>query len=122
MNGGFVQGGRMSSDTATNDHEDAPAPQNRPDYDHGLMHDRQLTCRSGRLPRSATVTETSDSPWLTVHEAAERCKCGVKVIYREVKAGRLRAARIGGRRELRLLAAWVDEWLIASTTVLWEGP
>jgi hypothetical protein len=38
------------------------------------------------------------------------------VIYREVEAGRLRAARLGGRRELRLLPEWVDNWLIATTT------
>lgn len=56
------------------------------------------------------------SPWLTVAEAARRARCGVKTIYREVRAGRLRAARIGGRRELRLLPEWVDEWLLNSTT------
>ncbi len=57
------------------------------------------------------------SPWLTVAEAAERARCGVKTIYREVRAGRLRAARIGGRRELRLLPEWIDEWLLESTRV-----
>jgi excisionase family DNA binding protein len=51
------------------------------------------------------------SPWLTVEEAAERARCGIKTIYREVRAKRLRAARVGGRRELRLKAEWVDEWL-----------
>ena len=56
------------------------------------------------------------SPWLTVHEAAVRARCGAKLIYREIGAGRLRAARIGGRRELRLLATWVDEWLTNSAT------
>ena len=55
---------------------------------------------------------TRFSPWLTVSEAAERARCGVKTIYREVHAGRLRAARIGGRRELRLKPEWVDEWLM----------
>ena len=59
---------------------------------------------------------TVQSPWLTVEEAAQRARCGVKTIYREVRAGRLRAARVGGRRELRLLSAWVDEWLVRSTT------
>ena len=54
------------------------------------------------------------SPWLTVKEAADRARCGVKTVYREVAAGRLKAARIGGRRELRFLAAWVDQWLSAS--------
>jgi excisionase family DNA binding protein len=56
------------------------------------------------------------SPWLTVEEAAWRARCGLKTIYREVSAGRLRAARIGGRRELRFLAEWIDEWLVASST------
>jgi excisionase family DNA binding protein len=51
------------------------------------------------------------SPWLTVKEAGTRARCGVKTIYREVKAGHLRAARVGGRRELRFLPEWVDAWL-----------
>jgi excisionase family DNA binding protein len=54
------------------------------------------------------------SPWLTAEEARARAKVGLKTIYREVKAGRLRAARIGGRRDLRFLAEWVDQWLEAS--------
>jgi excisionase family DNA binding protein len=60
---------------------------------------------------------TFSSPWLTVKEAAERARCGVKTVYREVAAGRLKAARIGGRRELRFLADWIDQWLSASTSV-----
>jgi excisionase family DNA binding protein len=55
---------------------------------------------------------TQQSPWLTVADAAEHARCGVKTIYREVQAGRLRAARIGGRRELRLLPEWIDDWLL----------
>ncbi len=57
------------------------------------------------------------SPWLTVREAAARARCGAKLIYREVRAGRLRAARVGGRRELRFLDAWVDEWLMNHLTI-----
>ena len=52
-----------------------------------------------------------ETPWRTADQAAGRAQVGVKCIYAEVKAGRLRAARIGGRRELRFLDAWVDEWL-----------
>jgi excisionase family DNA binding protein len=63
---------------------------------------------------SAPGDHTTQSPWLTVEEAGERARCGVKTIYREVRAGRLKAARVGGRRELRLLSAWVDEWLLKS--------
>ena len=57
-----------------------------------------------------------DAIWLTALEAAERARVGLKTIYREVRGGRLRAAKVGGRRELRFLAAWVDEWLLASST------
>ena len=57
------------------------------------------------------------SPWLTVKEAADRARCGVKTIYREVKAKRLRAARVGGRRELRFLTEWIDAWLITYSTI-----
>jgi excisionase family DNA binding protein len=55
------------------------------------------------------------SPWLTVAESASYARCGVKLIYREIAAGRLRAARVGGRRDLRLLATWIDEWLTTSS-------
>jgi excisionase family DNA binding protein len=61
------------------------------------------------------------SPWLTVVEAAQRARCGVKTVYREVQAGRLRAARIGGRRELRLRPEWVDAWLEQASAVVMVG-
>jgi len=71
------------------------------------------------LSESRTPPHTVEqSPWLTVEEAAHQARCGIKTIYREVRAGRLRAARVGGRRELRLLPAWVDEWLMQSTIVV----
>lgn len=54
------------------------------------------------------------SPWLKTPDAEQRAGIGRKVLYREVKAKRLRAARIGGRRELRFLAEWIDEWLAAT--------
>ncbi len=63
------------------------------------------------------VDTKTPSPWLTVREAAERARCGPKLIYREVKANRLKAARVGGRRELCFLAEWIDDWLIAYCTI-----
>lgn len=52
--------------------------------------------------------------WLTVREAAARARCGVKTVYREVVAGRLRAARVGGRRALRFRPEWIDLWIEVS--------
>jgi len=55
------------------------------------------------------------SEWLTTEEARQVVKVGLKLIYREIRAGRLRAARIGGRRgPLRIHSRWIDEWLEAS--------
>jgi excisionase family DNA binding protein len=51
------------------------------------------------------------SPWLRVTDAAKRAQCGSKILYSEVRAGRLRAARVGGGRALRFRAEWIDEWL-----------
>ena len=64
----------------------------------------------------------SASPWLTADEAAQRARTGVKTIYSEVAAGRLRAARVGGRRALRLRPEWVDAWLDLSATPVDVGP
>ncbi len=49
--------------------------------------------------------------WITAIEAAERARCGPKLIYREAKAQRLRHAIVGGRRALRFKPEWIDEWL-----------
>ena len=54
--------------------------------------------------------------WLTVREAARHAKCGTRSIYTAVQQGKLRAARLGGRRELRFMATWIDAWLLATST------
>jgi len=59
----------------------------------------------------AALTTREPSPWLTAREAAARLRVSVKTLYREVHAQRLRAARIGERRDLRFLAEWCDEYL-----------
>jgi excisionase family DNA binding protein len=54
--------------------------------------------------------------WITVRGAAQHAKCGTRSIYLAVQQGKLRAARLGGRRELRFLRSWIDAWLLATST------
>lgn len=58
--------------------------------------------------------QQESTPWRTVKEIAQRAKTGEKLIYAEVAAGRLRAARVGGRREIRSKDEWIDAWLESS--------
>jgi excisionase family DNA binding protein len=51
------------------------------------------------------------TPWLTAPEAAEWAKVAIDSIYRACRSGGLRHARVGGRRDIRLKAEWVDAWL-----------
>jgi excisionase family DNA binding protein len=51
--------------------------------------------------------------WLTVREAATYSRCGVKTLYRAIRGGQLRAARIGGRRKVILRKEWLDAYLEA---------
>jgi excisionase family DNA binding protein len=54
---------------------------------------------------------TLPTAWITVREGALLARVGARLIYREIAAGRLRASRIGGRRELRTKPEWIDQWL-----------
>ncbi len=60
----------------------------------------------------------SATPWLRIHEAAVYAKCGRKLFYREIAAGRLRAAHVGGRRDIRLRQEWIDEWLEGTVRIV----
>ena len=54
--------------------------------------------------------------WLKA-EAAAREWCGgisPKVLYGAVRAGKLKAARIGAGRNLLFAREWCDEWLMSS--------
>ena len=68
------------------------------------------------------ATVQPPSPWLTVKEAADRARCGTRTIYSAVQSGKLRAAHLGGRRELRFLAEWVDEFLLVTSTPVMVSP
>lgn len=63
------------------------------------------------------VDSSRSSPWMNVRDAATRARCGTRQIRSAVRAGKLKAASLGGRRELRFLAAWVDDWIKATAAV-----
>lgn len=51
------------------------------------------------------------SPWMTAAEAAHYLKRGRRFVLREIKGGRLRGARVGGRGEVLTSRKWCDEWV-----------
>lgn len=52
-----------------------------------------------------------NSPWMTATEAAAYLKRGRRFVLREIHAGRLRAAVVGGRKEILTRAEWCDDWV-----------
>ena len=54
---------------------------------------------------------TPSSPWMTTKEAAAYLKKGRRFVLREIHSGRLRAAIVGGRREVLTRAEWCDCWV-----------
>jgi excisionase family DNA binding protein len=57
----------------------------------------------------------SVSPWMTAADAATYLRRGKRFVLREFHAGRLRAARIGGRGEILTCQQWCDEWVTSQT-------
>lgn len=64
----------------------------------------------------APLQSPDPDPWLTLGQAAARVLVHEATLRREIRSGRLRHARVGGRKSIRLRRSWVDEWLEASTT------
>jgi excisionase family DNA binding protein len=63
-----------------------------------------------------TEPEAVTGEWLTVKDAAARAKCSPKLIYQAVKAGRLRASRLGVRLDIRIYSLWLEAWLVGLST------
>ena len=57
------------------------------------------------------MNERSATPWLSSTEAAAYLKRGRRFVLREIHAGRLRAAKIGGRGEILTRPEWCDAWV-----------
>ena len=54
---------------------------------------------------------TLNPAWLTATEAAAYARRGKRFLAREVRHGRLRAAVVGGKKELLYRREWLDAWL-----------
>jgi excisionase family DNA binding protein len=55
-------------------------------------------------------------PWLTLRQGAAHAQADEATLRREIRRGRLRAARIGGRKCIRLRRSWIDQWLEQTST------
>jgi excisionase family DNA binding protein len=60
------------------------------------------------------MVEQTQGIWLTRRDAAAYARVSEATIGREVRRGRLRHARVGGRRMLRFRRDWIDDWLAAA--------
>ena len=64
------------------------------------------------------MTEHHSTPWLTAEEAAAHLRICIRTLYAEVRAGRCKAARVAGRRTLRFLPEWLDDYLTRTADVV----
>jgi excisionase family DNA binding protein len=60
-------------------------------------------------PRPMAIDPTS--PWLSVKEAAAYTRRGRRYLRKQVEAGKLRAAVVGGKREHLFRREWLDQFL-----------
>jgi excisionase family DNA binding protein len=65
---------------------------------------------------------SGDNVWLTLRQAAARAAVSEGTIKREIRRGRVRVARVGGRRSLRFRAQWIDAWLEGCSTPVDHQP
>lgn len=60
---------------------------------------------------TASPLPVSTSPWWTTKETASYLRLSVDFVRDEINAGRLKAARIGSKRQILTCQAWCDAWV-----------
>ena len=60
--------------------------------------------------------EVGHDPWLTVRQSCDYTQLHDDTLRREIRLGRLRHARVGGRKSIRIRRSWLDAWLESSST------
>lgn len=63
-----------------------------------------------------TPAHDVSSPWLDAGQGASYARVSRKLLYRAIRSGRLRAARVGGRRQVRLRREWLDAFIEGQVT------
>lgn len=53
----------------------------------------------------------AEARWLNVARAAQYAGLSADTIYTACNCGQLRHVKVGGRRTIRLLPEWIDDWL-----------
>lgn len=56
------------------------------------------------------MTENHAAEWLTIAQAAARMQVSVKMIARAIHTRRLKALRLGLRRQWRIHVEWLQAW------------
>lgn len=62
------------------------------------------------------MIDSTNRVWLDPRRAADRAGVSVATILRELRAGRLRGYRVGGRKCWRIRPDDVDAWLMRAVT------
>lgn len=71
-----------------------------------------MACATRRKPTTRKPPPAAvPSPWMNATHAAAYLHRGRRFVLREIRAGRLRAAIVGGRREVLTRPEWCDAWV-----------
>lgn len=60
---------------------------------------------------NGTAANTNADNWLTLPECMQVARVHHATLRREMKAGKLRFTRVGGRKLIRIRRSWLDAWL-----------
>lgn len=67
-------------------------------------------------PAETRSITTDRDPWLTLQQSADHAQVHPDSLRRAIKIGRIRHARVSGRKAIRIRRSWVDAWLEADAT------
>lgn len=83
----------------------------------GSIGSRTIGAEPLREPQNAAINAaTAADPWLTLAQSAAETQTCERTLRYEICRGRLRHARVGGRRSIRIRRSWLNAWLEQSAT------